>query len=210
MFCACVVRGAFVSGPTTSREKKTTATFFLGFVCLSSSCVQYLSVGLKFECDEIHSVVWRDNLKLENSPQVKKSSKEKRKKVVGLKQQECRRGVLCCCCCCFYCVRSCWVRGPGLPTLLPTLSRSHSFLYIAELSSASSSSSSCPSSHYTQQKHEHLLSSFLFEKNKQNQNKTQSTRFFWVVSLPPDNFCCFRLYKKILWPPRSDPGPAPK
>jgi hypothetical protein len=62
--------------------------------------------------------------------------------VVGLKQQECRRGS-----CVVVVVSTVCVRvGCGGPDFLLffLLSRSHSFLYIAELSSASSSSS-CPS-----------------------------------------------------------------
>lgn len=187
----CVVRGAFVSGPTTSREKKTTATFFWFSVCRRRVCSTWASAS--FECDEIHSVDWRDNLKLENSPKLKKSSKEKEKKSGWLETTRVSSGVLCCCCCCFYCVRSFWVRGPGLPTLLPTLSRSHSFLYIAELSSASSSSS-CPS---------RLLptktwtsSEFLpFRKNKTKHNRPA---FFWVVSLPsPTIFVVFDYPRKF-------------
>lgn len=41
-FLACVVRGAFVSGPTTSREKKTTATFF-GLVFVVVVCNTWAS-----------------------------------------------------------------------------------------------------------------------------------------------------------------------
>jgi hypothetical protein len=104
--------------------------------------------------------------------------------VVGLKQQECRRGS-----CVVVVVSTVCVRvGCGGPDFLLffLLSRSHSFLYIAELSSASSSSS-CPS---------RLLptktwtsSEFLpFETTKQN---TIDPLFFGLFHYPPRQFLLF-------------------